>query len=237
MTKPKMTAAQSSAKLAEDCKRVAENAFDESVSRSTTLEGLAIALRLDPTKKTHRPSKTIFGEVRQAYIAGRMAGVLPSNGTATDRIANAVSLLTQHQGATGTGKLRKGMIGRRTEDQERAYGNAREWWRAACADLGVISPDAKKPGKTAKSTAEKNASNRTPKPGSNPPETAPEVKTPKQAQDVLAKQKATTKAAGDEFIAGQVKMLDAYQRKNAATLSNRATAAIAAFVKTWNESA
>jgi hypothetical protein len=90
-----------------------------------------------------KPVMTLYKAARDAFIAGRMAAALPSNATESERIASATVLITKYQGHGGKAKLRTGMMGRRTKEQELAYAAARVAWTGICKLAGVKTPDAR----------------------------------------------------------------------------------------------
>lgn len=113
-----------------------------------------------------KPVMALYKAARDEYIAGRMASALPSNQDEKARIANARDLLNNYQGHGGKAKLRKGMKGRRTKEQELAYGAARVAWTGVCKLAGIKVPDARG-GNTSATRRKANAGKVKPKAAAN----------------------------------------------------------------------
>lgn len=87
-------------------------------------------------------ANALLTPVRRNLTVGYMAAALPSNGTEDERIARVIDLLDNHAAYVDpksgkAPKLPNGKSGRRTKEQERAYGNARDRASRAIADAGL----------------------------------------------------------------------------------------------------
>lgn len=122
------------------------------VAPAAFASGVSVRLAADAVFSAcgSKPVMALYRSTRDEFIAGRMASALPSNHDEKRRIADARDLLTHYQGHGGKAKLRKGMKGRRTKEQELAYGAARVAWTGVCKLAGVKVPDTRG-GDTSKS--------------------------------------------------------------------------------------
>lgn len=85
-----------------------------------------------------RPNLVLFEKVRLAVVVGYMASALARKGdNRTDKVlfTHCRDRILNYQGANGSGKLRNGQKGRRTQIEEDAYSSARvlasRLWEAA----------------------------------------------------------------------------------------------------------
>lgn len=111
--------------------RVQSSAFNAGESRGRLLSEIAQACG-------PRPNLVLFEKVRLAVVVGYMASALARKGdNRTDKVlfAHCRDRILNYQGANGNGKLRNGQKGRRSQQEEDAYGSARvlasRLWEAA----------------------------------------------------------------------------------------------------------
>jgi hypothetical protein len=161
-------------------------AFSAGVSRSAVVAAVATACG-------SRPSLSLYNATKLELQVGFMAAALRRKGdNREDAIlfAHCLDRLQNYQGHGGSGKLRDGMKGRRSKDEEDAYGSARVLSSAIFKEANVRNPEARggdtsktRNARTVKGTA-------TPvKPGR--PAT-PKVKTPQAANDHIMQQAAAS---------------------------------------------
>lgn len=152
-------------------------------------------------------------QMRLAYVAPRMALAMPSNRTLDERIGAAIVAINDKAGATGTAKLKKGQS-RRTAAEEKAYGNAREYWSKVLSEAGLSG---------AKTNADKNKAKRTAKPAAKP---AAQPAAPVKAVKLG---KVKDKESFIDYAMNQAAALLASSNKNAAIVPGPVADAIMAF--------
>jgi hypothetical protein len=166
-----------------------------------------------------RPALALYSAVKLQLQIGFMASALARGGDNRNDVAlfkHCEERLTIYQGHGGTGKLREGMKGRRTKEEELAYGSARVLSSAIFKEAGVANPE-RRGGDTSKTrNARPTKGKAEAKPNPNRVPVMPKVKTPEAANDGLLRYAAA---------------LLAYTNKNAAVMSNPAKSAVEAFVK------
>lgn len=89
------------------------------------------------------PSKETYNAARLQLQAGALASYLARKGEAGNRsalIKRATLCITKLAGHTGTGDLKKGQTGRRSELEEKAYASARVLCTLAFREAGVTVP-------------------------------------------------------------------------------------------------
>lgn len=163
-----------------------------------------------------RPALGLYQAVRLNLVIGFMASALARTG---DNRPDAVLFkhceerLTVYQGP-GKGTLRKGMKGRRTEQEELAYGSARVLSSAIFKAANVVNPEKRGGDTSTTRNSNRKGSNAPAKPNPNKVPVMPKVKTPEAANDGLLRYAAA---------------LLAYTNKNASVMSNPAKSAVEAF--------
>lgn len=144
---------------------IAPLAFQMGVGRAATVgaimaycgkapKGFDYATKAD-TVLPHKAFRLKLKAARAEYVVGHIAGSYPAYGnmTTADAIeaARGVVLLAN---ANGTGDLKKGQLGRRNAEQERAYANARQYASELFKAAGYAPPA---PTKTASGATKKRA--------------------------------------------------------------------------------
>lgn len=133
---------------------VRANAFNSGVSRGTLVRSIAASLGA-------RPSMTLYNAGKLTLQIGLMAAALVNKGDNRDAkalFAHCEERITLYQGHGGTGKLRKGMKGRRSKDEEEAYASARVQISQLMKLAGVKVPE-KRGGDTSKTRNAKKGAN------------------------------------------------------------------------------
>lgn len=178
-----------------------------SVSRAAFASGVAGVAVSEAVREAcgPKPILTLYKAVRDAFITARMAAVLPSQASETmeQRIAAADKLINKYQGHGGKAKLRDGMLGRRSKEQELAYGAARVAWTGVCKSAGVAAPTSQGGGDTSKT---RRSANTKPKAAAN---------NNKPLTVAQLSPKVKTGADAVRHIETQAKALAAFVTKNA----------------------
>lgn len=128
--------------LVDNSKACAEAAFEAGESEAKLAALVFSACGSKPNLQT-------FDAIRHSVICGLMASALARKGDnrkSSEIIAHCATLLTKYQGFTGTAPVRDGMLGRRTEEQEKAYTSARVRWAGIVKAAEVTVPGGKSGG-------------------------------------------------------------------------------------------
>lgn len=133
-----------------------------------------------------KPNLTLYNTVKLGAVVGFMASALARGGdNRTEQVlrAHCRERILHYQGANGTGKLRKGQKGRRTETEEKAYGSARVLSSRLFADAGVTVPEAR--GGDRSNTGKAAATKANAKNAKTETSTKPAVRTFKSAEKMI----------------------------------------------------
>jgi hypothetical protein len=132
----KLTNAQKEAAAVAAMSTVEKRAFAAGEGRAALLASVANACG-------PRPNLALYERVRLAVCVGYMASALARKGDNRPEgtlLKHCRERITVYAGHGGTGKLRKGQKGRRTEVEEAAYTSARNLVSRVMADAGVKVP-------------------------------------------------------------------------------------------------
>lgn len=182
-------------------------AFNSGTSRNAVLAATRAALG-------NKPVLALYDAARLELVIGFMAAALARKGDNREPetlMGDCRIKLTKYQGFGGKQKLRKGMAGRRTKQEEEAYASARVLISGIMKDAGVTVP-----GKSGT-----NSKGRKPNAGKAKAETKPESNKPRKFAD---------KAALVQYLSLQGAAMLATINKNAALAPNEAKSAVQDFV-------
>jgi hypothetical protein len=123
-------------------------AFNAGVSRSAVIAATRVALGAKPVLSLYTAGKL---ELQIGFMAAALARK-GDNRPSDKLMEHCRSRLTEYQGFGGSAKLRAGSKGRRTKEEEEAYGSARVLVSAIMKEAGVKVPEARG-GDTSKTRA------------------------------------------------------------------------------------
>ena len=116
---------------------VRKAAFASGVSRNAVVQATAAALGKKPVLALYNAGKL---ELQIGFMAAALARK-GDNRPGDVLMAHCRERIMNYAGATGTGKLKADQKGRRTKDEEAAYGSARVQVSGIMKDAGVIVPE------------------------------------------------------------------------------------------------
>lgn len=141
----KLTAAEKAKATAVAMSGVESAAFNAGESRACLIERVRVTCG-------PRPALALFEQAGLAIVIGYMASALARKGDNRPEkvlLAHCRDRILNYQGAGGTGKLRKGQKGRRTQTEEDAYTSARQLKMRIMRDANVATPKGKSGGHNA----------------------------------------------------------------------------------------
>lgn len=162
VNKPKASAKFNAARRAA-LAGVRRAAFNSGTSRNAVIAAARAALGAKPILALYVAGKL---ELQIGFMAAALAAK-GSNQEPEALMEHCRDRLANYQGFGGKAKLRQGMKGRRTKDEELAYGSARVSVSAILKDAGVRVPEARG-GDTSKTRTPRPASKATAKAASEP---------------------------------------------------------------------
>jgi hypothetical protein len=182
-----MTKQEKAKALALNIGKVEIAAFASGESRARLLNTVAVVCG-------NKPALTLYNAVKLGIVVGFMASALARKGdnrTEAVLLSHCRDRVLNYQGASGTGKLRAGQKGRRTQTEEEAYSSARVLSSRIFKDAGVTVPEARggdtsgKGAKTGNNKGKPNAGKTKDKPAANNND-RPAVRTFKSAEKIVA---------------------------------------------------